>query len=247
MKKNLFFILFFSNMAMAGAMGPISTFTNQNWVGTFSIGPTWTSPGSQQTLNLSPTIEKTYTANEPTNTLADGEIFLGIRKDFPYQLFAHLGVAGAYTSQAGLSGEIWDDADPNFNNFAYGYHIQHGHIALKAKLFKDLSYSIFPWISGSIGVGFNRSNSFYNIPLITQAVAQNNFSNFTQTSFTYTVGVGIQKILTSNWQIGMGYEFSDWGQSHLNPAVGQTEGTGLSLDHLYTNGLMFNITYLTHE
>jgi opacity protein-like surface antigen len=110
-------------------------------------------------------------------------------------------------------------------------------------VFKDLEYSVLPWISGSIGVGFNRSNDFYNHPIISEAVPQSNFTDHTQTSFTYTVGAGIQKILNPNWQAGVGYEFADWGQSHLNRAAGQTQGHGLSLSHLYTNGLMFNITY----
>ena len=145
-------------------------------------------------------------------------------------------------SQTGLSGQIWDDATSVFNNYTYGYHIQHGHLALKAKVFKSIEYSVLPWVSGSVGVGFNRANSFNNTPIINEAVRQNNFSNHTQTSFTYTVGVGIQKVLNSNWQAGMGYEFADWGQSHLGSAQGQTQGTGLSLNHLYTNALMFNRT-----
>ena len=247
MSKNLLLCIIsvscLADNALAGSMGSAAQASKHHWVGTFSIGPTWTSPGSQQTLQLTPQIEKTYTAYKPNNTLTDGELFLGIKKDLPYNLFTHVGIAGALTSQAGLSGEIWDDADPNFNNYIYGYHIQHGHVALKAKVFNDLGYRILPWISGSIGVGFNRSNSFYNIPLITQAIAQNNFGNHTQTSFTYTVGAGLQIIINSNWQAGMGYEFADWGQSHLNQALGQTQSSGLRLNHLYTNGLMFNITY----
>lgn len=237
------FACFLADTAVAGTMGPVVQPSKMNWVGTFSIGPTWTSPGSQQTLQLTPQIEKIYTAYQPQNTLADGEVFLGIKRDLPYDLFAHIGVAGALTSQAGLSGQIWDDADSQFNNYIYGYHIQHGHVALKAKVFKDLEYSVLPWVSGSVGVGFNRSNGFYNVPTISQAVVQNNFGNHTQTSFTYTVGAGLQKIINSNWQAGIGYEFADWGQSHLNAATGQTQGQGLSLNHLYTNGLMFNITY----
>ncbi len=227
----------------AGTMGPLTQANKLNWVGTFSIGPVWSTPGSQQTLQLTPQIEKTYTAYQPQNTLADGEVFLGIKRDLPYKLFTHIGIAGALTSQVGLSGQILDDADPQFNNYVYGYHIQHGHVALKAKVFKDLDYSVLPWISGSIGVGFNRANGFHNQAIISETVPQNNFGNQTQTSFTYTVGAGIQKILNPNWQVGVGYEFADWGQSHLNPAPGQTTSEGLSLNHLYTNGLMFNITY----
>lgn len=229
--------------AIAGMMGPEVQVGKLNWVGTFSIGPVWTNPGSQQTLNLTSQIEKTYTAYEPNNTLADGEVFLGIKRDLPYAFFTHVGIAGALTSQAGLSGQIWDDADPTFNNYVYGYHVQHGHVALKAKVFKDINYSVLPWISGSVGVGFNRSNGFYNNPLIVEAIAQNNFGNHTQTSFTYTTGAGLQKIINQNFQVGIGYEFADWGQSRLNPAQGQTIGNGLSLSHLYTHGLMFNVTY----
>ena len=213
-------------------------------MGTFSIGPTWTSPGSQQTLELTPQIEKTYTAYKPQNTLADGEVFLGIKRDLPYDLFTHIGISGALTSQAGLSGEIWDDGDAAFNNYVYGYHIQHGHVALKAKVFKDLASSVLPWVSGSVGVGFNRANGFHNTPLISEALPQSNFGNYTQTSFTYTVGAGLQKIINSNWQAGIGYEFADWGGSELNAAQGQTINSGLDLNHVYTNGLMFNLTYI---
>lgn len=225
----------------AGVMGNSQT---TPWVATFSIGPTWTNPGTQQTLQLTPELEKTYTAFKPQNTLADGELFLGFQKDLSNGLFAHLGLAGALTSQASLSGQIWDDANPEFNNYQYGYLIQHGQIALKAKVFKDTSSSYLPWVSGSVGIGFNRANSYENQPLISEAVMQNNFANYTDTSFTYTVGAGIQKIINAHWQAGVGYEFADWGQSHLNPAQGQTIGYGLSLDHLYTNGLMFNLTYV---
>ena len=243
MKLKLPILILVSFVSYAGTMGPVVQANQINWVGTFSIGPAWTNPGSQQTLSLTPQIEKTYTAYKPNNTLADGEVFLGIKRDLPYNLFTHVGIAGALTSQAGLSGQIWDDADPTFNNYVYGYHVQHGHVALKAKVFRDLEYSILPWISGSVGVGFNRSNGFYNTPLIYEALTQNNFGNHTQTSFTYTIGAGLQKIINQNFQAGVGYEFSDWGQSHLNQASGQTLGTGLSLNHLYTNGLIFNITY----
>jgi opacity protein-like surface antigen len=248
MSKNLLLCIIsvgcLADNAIAGTMGPVVQPSKINWVGTFSIGPTWASPGSQQTLSLTPQIEKTYTANKPNNTLADGEVFLGIQRDLPYDLFAHVGIAGALTSPATICGNIWDDADPTFNNYTYDYRVQHGHIALKAKVFKETSYTVLPWVSGSIGLGFNRAYGFNNTALIPEAIPQNNFGNNTQPAFTYTVGAGLQKSITEHWQAGVGYEFADWGQSHLNQALGQTQGTGLSLNHVYTNGLMFNLTYI---
>lgn len=101
-----------------------------------------------------------------------------------------------------------------------------------------------PWVSGSVGVGFNRAYSFTNTPTIPEAMAQNNFGNHINTSFTYTVGAGFQKIINQNWQAGIGYEFADWGGSELNAAQGQTLNSGLDLNHVYTNGLMFNLTFI---
>lgn len=243
MNSRVLWISLLSLPLYAGTMGDQSKSHALPWVATFSIGPTWANPGRQQTLQLTPDVVKTYTANNATKTLADGEMFLGIQKDLPYDLLTHIGIAGALTSPVRVSGNIWDDGDSTFNNYTYSYQAQHGHVALKAKVFKQSAYAVLPWVSGSVGVGFNRAYSFTNTPIISEAVVQNNFGNHTQTSFTYTVGAGIQKIIHSTWQVGMGYEFADWGQSHLGSAQGQTLGRGLSLQHLYTNGLMFNLTY----
>lgn len=101
-----------------------------------------------------------------------------------------------------------------------------------------------PWVSASLGIGFNNTHDFQNSPLISEAVTMTNFASSTQTSFTYTLGAGAQKVLNPHWQIGAGYEFSDWGQSQLNRASGQMLNSGLSLNHLYTNGVLFNLTYL---
>jgi hypothetical protein len=48
----------------------------------------------------------------------------------------------------------------------------------------------------------------------------------------------------STTKIGDGYEFADWGQSQLGRASGQTLSPGLSLNHLYTHGVLFNLTNL---
>lgn len=70
-----------------------------------------------------------------------------------------------------------------------------------------------------------------------------NFASNTTTAFTYTLGAGVQRHLNPHWQVGIGYEFSDWGSSQLNRASGQTLNSGLLLSHLYTNELLFNLTY----
>ena len=232
---------FAEEAAIQSAVGPDPT----KWVGTFSIGPTWAAAGEQQTFNLTPAIEKTYTANRNMNTLTAGEVFVGVQKNLPANIYGHFGLTGGMDSQVGLSGNIWDDADPAFDNYTYSYNIQHAYVGLKGKFFKDFDCYVLPWFSAGVGVGFNSSHAFSNQPLINEALPNNNFGDHTQATVTYTIGFGAQRILAEHWQVGLGYEFSDWGQSLLGKADGQTINSGLTLSHLYTNGIMFNLTYVS--
>jgi len=234
-----------SQSALAGDMNSgVTPKTKWSLVNTLSIGPSWQNNGHQQTFYIAPEIEKTYTANSSTNTLADGEFFLGVQKNLPRQLQGQLGLAFGIAGNAKLAGNIWDDANPQFDNYTYAYKVNHMHLALKGKLLADRGYWLMPWISGSLGVGFNHAYSFSNTPTIFEAIPNANFSSNTETAFTYTLGVGVQRILNPHWQAGIGYEYADWGKSQLGRALGQTLNSGLSLNHLYTNGFLINLTHI---
>lgn len=237
-------ILTHSALALAGEMGGVETQAKWPLVYTLSLGPAWQSNGNTQTFYLSPGVEKTYTANSPTNAMTNAEIFLGLQKDLPHQFQGQLGLAVAFAGNAKLSGNIWDDADPKFNNYTYSYKVNHIHLALKGILLVDYGYWLTPWVSGSLGVGSNHAYSFSNTPIIFEAMPNSNFSSNTVIAFTYTLGVGVQRVLNRHWQAGIGYEFADWGRSQLGRASGQTLNSGLSMNHLYTNGFLLNLTYL---
>lgn len=227
---------------MAGNMGEVKDW---NWVGTISGAALWAQAGESQTFYLDSEIEKTYAANKVTNILAAGELFIGVQKKLLTKLFGQLGFAASTTGYANLQGEIWDDADPQFINYSYKYKVRNTRIALKGKLLANKSSSVMPWISASVGVGFNRANGFSDTILIPEALPNPRFSNNTQTSLSYTVGAGLQKAINKNWQIGVGYEFADWGKSTLGRAPGQTLNTGLSVKNIYTNGALLSFTYIT--
>ena len=249
MSKNSFVLVLSASLltanSLAGTMGPITQQPNWSWVGTFSAGPVWQNGGATQTFYLIPEIEKTYAANQSTHALFDGEVFVGLQKTLSQTLQGQLGLAVAATSNASLTGVIWDDADPEFANYTYSYKLQHTHVAVKGKLLADAGHWLTPWVSASLGVGFNNAHSFNNTPLIFEALPNADFSSHMTTAFTYTLGVGVQKALSIHWQVGACYEFADWGQSQLQRVPGQTMGSGLGLNHLYTNGLLLNLTYIT--
>lgn len=139
---------------------------------------------------------------------------------------------------------IWDDADAQFNNHRYQYKVRNTRIAVKGKLLFDNDAWLMPWVSASLGVGFNRAHDFSNTPVIFEALPNANFTDNTKTALSYTLGAGVQKAISAHCQLGVGYEFADWGKSNLGRASGQSLNSGLKLNHLYSNGVMFNLTYL---
>lgn len=234
--------------ALAGTMPhpvavttPLSTYQS---VYTLNLGPAWNMGGDTQTIYLEPDLAKTYAGKKNSLAFLNAELFLGLEKSITHHLKSQLGLAIAGTSNTELSGNIWEDANPEFNNYTYTYNINHAHVALKGELLADVNYYIKPYINASIGVGFNRASTFIITPDIYQEVAAPGFQSNTQTAFTYTIGAGFQKTFNQTWRAGIGYEFADWGQSQLNRAPGQTQNTGISLSHLYVNSLLLNISYL---
>lgn len=234
---------FLTGTVFAGTLGSANHSSNWSWVSTLSVGLVLDQAGKTQSFYLTPEIEKTYAAHQSTNTLANGELFIGVQKKLSTTMQTQLGLAVAATSNASLSGLIWDDADPRFANHSYRYKIQHSHINAKSKILMDKGYWLMPWISASLGVGFNSAHSFQNTPLIYEAIVNPNFASHSQTAFTYTLGAGVQKALNQHWQVGVGYEFADWGKSQLGHAAEQTLNNGIGLNHLDTNGILFNLTY----
>lgn len=214
------------------------------YVISLGVGPVWEDAGQMQSYYLFPNILKTYVPKNASSTLAEGELFVGILRPLHNGFQYQLGFAFSTTTNASFSGVIWDDGLPIFDNYVYQYQVNHTSIALKGKLLAEKGYYVTPWVSLSLGAGFNQAQNYFTTPLIPQAVTNANFAYNIQTAFTYTVGAGIQKNVSEHVQLGIGYEFTDWGKSVLGPAPGQTLGNGLQLDHLYTNGLTFNATFL---
>ncbi|KGP64110.1 hypothetical protein EP47_08175 [Legionella norrlandica] len=233
-----------ANQASGGTIGPVMSIKDRSWVGSISAGPVWTRAGETQTFFLAQEIEKTYVARKSTNALASGELFVGLQKILPSNWQGQLGLAVAITDSAKLRGVIWDDADPQFDNYSYQYQISHSRVIMKGKLLFDKGYWLTPWASAGLGVGFNRAHDFINTPLIFEALPNPNFTDHTKTAFTYTLGAGIQKSISEHWQVGVGYEFADWGKNELDKAWDQTLSSGLVLGHLYTNGVLLNLTYI---
>lgn len=228
--------IFFTNLVLAG--------NDSAWrpVATLSSGPAWSAPGKTQTIYLQPELPETFAANSMTEVFGAGDVFLGLQHHLVHHLQAQFGVTVAGTTAIPLKGDIWQGADPDFNNLSYDYKINHAHVAVKAKFLTDISSWIQPYVSGSLGVAFNHAYQYSSTPKLFEVLPEPPFKQQTVTAFTYTLGVGLQRSLNDHWSISVGYEFADWGKTSLAAATGQLSNNGLNLNHVYTHGLQFSIS-----
>ena len=72
------------------------------------------------------------------------KVFLGDATCVRSHVLGQLGTAAGVTTTTTLLGIIWDDAEPQFNNYSYRYKVQHMHVAAKGKLLVDMGYWVMP-------------------------------------------------------------------------------------------------------
>lgn len=207
---------------------------------------TWTSGNQTQTLALESDVLKTYTASQPSNVIPSFELLIGYEKPImtSHPIIGQLGLRLAEAGNATLNGDIWEDANPNFDNFNYDYKIRHFDISVKGRLIGAFGFYVDPYISGSIGLGVNRAYDFTITPKISSEVAAPPFASNTTTAFTYTVGIGLQRKCYENFEVALGYEFADWGRSSLSAASGQVTNQAPSLNHLYAQSLQLSLFFV---
>lgn len=225
-----------------------TTHSSMNGVMSINAGPVWYQAGKTQNLAVYDDFSDEYVAGNTNAPLISGELFLGLQHTITHHFFGQWGVAFSMATSAIPHGEIWETADPEFNNFTYQYKIDHNQISLKGLLLSAPFYDVYqPYLGGSVGVSFNKSFHFSQTPKTFEVVSSANFQSYQQTAFAYTLSAGFRRYMTKHWQIGVGYEFGDWGKSALSESVDQIKTGAISLNHLYTNQLQINVTYLLNE
>ena len=199
-------------------------------------GPAWAATGNNQSFLSQNT--NYYNNSSTTDSLGIGEVFIGTYKELTNTLQLQFGV------ELAGSGNITEGGVALQNEktvYSYSYTVNQFRAAAKGKLVMEefpVIAIIQPFIAGSIGLGMNHSYNYATSTMTAPA-----FSNSTVYTFAYTIGGGLQCPLDPFYQLGVGYELSGWGKSQLGATSGQTVGTGIAIDNIYTNAIIISLTY----
>lgn len=237
-------LTFFSSTIMAASDAVFDPNLPLEWASivTLSGGPVWGWTGKSQTLYpVNIPLALHFDADKKTTVLGSGELFFGLQRVLSSNIIGQFGIGGAGASDARLSGTILANNTLAINS--YTYKVNHARVEFKGKFILASVRLLQPYVSGSLGAAFNHAHD-YQTTIINSSLASNlNFIPYTKVGFTYTLGAGVQKMLNPNWQVGVGYEFADWGKNYLGTSgVSLKEGPGSA--HLYTNELLFSVSYL---
>lgn len=200
---------------------------------TISAGPAWENNGDPKTFTVPPAIEQHYTVDDGTNTLLQGEIFFASGFDVAPTWHMNLGLALGAVEVAEISGHVLQDG---VDVGTYQYNVSHLRGVVKDQILFNFGSPFQPWASVSLGASFNHAYHY-------TSDIEPTFRSEIMPTFTYGLGIGFQYVFSDNFQIGIGYEFTDWGMNELDEPVGYTGNDYLSSKHFYTNALMFNFAY----
>ena len=187
-----------------------------------------------------------------------GGAFLGAEYQLPNQgLFLQGGIEYDYFGNSKVNGLNTVGIEPvTSTSYNYLWKVQAQQILAVAKLFATKQLTIgtphlfFPYLSVGLGGAFNKGSGF----IWTQETGSVNvtptFNNHSQTSFSYSLGLGVDTPINSNMRFGLGYRFSDFGAASLgNGFVKVNQYSApvsftLSTTHTYANQFIVQLSYL---
>ena len=220
-----------------------------------SVGPVWGGHGKTHHFSrptndpLEVLQQNQFTAAGGSSVFGSGEAFFALQKPVYPGILGRLGLAIAFSGDAEMRGDV--RLFVNSNSAGYKYNLSQTRVAVKGLLATDYpNWFVQPYISGSVGIGFNNSSKFRTNPsiLLTGPVGRNQvfqYADNTTNGFTYTVGIGVQKSFTPNWQVGMGYEFADWGKNALDPTLlFPFNYSTPNMSHYYTHAVQLTLSYI---
>ncbi len=233
----------FSSFGFAGGPGGCNNTSEWTKIVTLSGGTSWARPGNNQTTLLDNGSYATYNVNKSTELMGTGELYFALQWPFTCNLYNQFGISFGGTSEATVNGPLLIN---NINTGStYFYRTNHSHVSLKGKMvLNEKDFFIQPFINASVGVAFNQAYGFETLPTINPALAPAWYDTNTAVAFTYSAGAGIQTLINKNWDIGVGYLFSDWGKSGLGTSL--TAGytvDGPHLTHIYSHSVLAHISY----
>ncbi|CEG56270.1 outer membrane protein [Legionella fallonii] len=246
-----------TSLAYAGDMGTIRS--SYRPVGSVFGGVANLSsrPGSYSFLGTDDDVFVYNGVNSSKTTGLVG-VFLGVEPTLSYtNFFLQAGLEYSYFGNTSLYGSNTVGIEPETSTaYQYQYTLQTQQLLAVGKFFKKTHFPktnhiLYPYLSIGLGVAFNQAKNYQAFTNETGSInITPSFADHSNTSFSYSLGVGIDSPIDQHIRIGVGYKFSDFlranlgnGQVVINqyayPVLFSLKNT-----HTYANQFIAQISYV---
>ncbi len=186
-----------------------------------------------------------YIGSNHYDAETDLGLFVGGETVFLQNWAWQIGVSYFENSAFNENGNVYQFADPAFNNLTYQYQIQSRRASIDTKISHAFREVWHPYVSASVGAAFNRAYAYTETPITSADVPMTQpFGNHATRSLTYSAGLGVDVNITEHVRLGAGYRFVDLGNASLGVTPLQTGTSTISSTHLHTNELLLQISYV---
>lgn len=150
-----------------------------------------------------------------------------------------------HSLEADIGGQITQYSLPEFTNYSYRWNISSNIFLVMAKMNLLEWHHLLPYLSGGIGMAFNRASGFKETAFanVTPRVSPG-FGSNTRSQLAYNLGAGM------DWQVhpkvifSLDYEFQELDSVASSAGVSSWAGNKLYSRRYQTNSVMIGVTYL---
>ncbi len=178
------------------------------------ISENWLQSQDNQTIEIASDTFDEFIPDNNNNQIGWG-VFAGVNYDFKKHWSLQMGLGFDAVNFDDLSGNVWGNADPNFDGIDYQYELEHQRLAAEFKFLREFD-DWYPYVTASLGVAWNETENYQETSSTPGELTREHlFNGTTQTDFVYSIGAGIEREIIDDLRIGIGYLFTDAGDSVL--------------------------------
>lgn len=212
----------------------------------FSPGIGYEKYGASQTVLLLTSPQESsnqYVENSDTQDTFVAHLFFGKNIYTKGYLTARAGLTLGFVDDVRVSGVVNEFALPEFNNLDYQFNIK--TFSAMATTYLSFSFSELwqPYFNGGIGVSSNHAYGYKETPRIFGAFPMEPYENDTTYNFAYSLGLGLMCVVSKQFALGLGYQFSDFGKASLGVSPAQETTQTLHANPVQLQQLLLNVSW----
>ncbi len=242
--KHLALLTLLAPHALAGGVEPQAV----SAVASLRIGWDYAQVGESQSVQLlliDPAPDYFETSQEDASAFLFGG-FLGFEFPLqtPYNLRWQTGVAYYQSTSFNTKGVENFFSLPDYGDIEYSYSVENQRALIENKFLWGFTDRFYLYLLGGIGVGFNKASDYSAKSIEEHTPANGLFDSKTTTSLSYSLGFGIEGVLSNHLLMSLGYQYSDLGEyslGHFN--YGDTADT-LTLPNLMTHEIVLALSVI---